>query len=292
MYELVQAAEHTYYIESPAKVGIVETAPGKVVIVDSGGDRSAGSKVRRILEERGWHLTAIYNTHSHADHTGGNHYLQAQTGCHVFSPGAERAFTQWPWLEPAYLYGGNPPRELRHKFLVAQPSDAEPLTPETLPTGWELVDLPGHFFHMVGFRTPDDVLFVADCLASLPTLEKYRLSFLYDVQAYFDTLEKVARMHAKLFVPAHAEATTDIAPLAHANAEHVHQAADDIASLCIEPIGFDDLLAALFKLYGLQMTFEQHALVGSTLRCYLTYLADEGRIKASIIDDRWMWSRA
>ena len=29
--------------------------------------------------------------------------------------------------------------------------------------GFELLPLPGHFFDMVGFRTPDDVVYLADC---------------------------------------------------------------------------------------------------------------------------------
>ena len=292
MYELVQVAEHTYYIESPAKIGLVETTPGEAVLIDSGGDRSAAKKARNHLEAHAWNLRAIYTTHSHADHTGGCHYLQANMGCSVYAPGAEQAFTNWPWLEPTILYGGYPPANLRHKFLMAQASDAQLLTPGALPQGWEAIELPGHFFQMVGYRTPDDVVFLADCLSSEATLRKYRLSFLYDVAGYLRTLEAVVQMKAKLFVPAHAAATNDIAPLARLNIETTLQAADDICTLCAEPIGFDDLLAAVFAHYDLRMTFEQHALVGSTVRSYLSYLANEGRVRALIDDNHWLWVRA
>ena len=292
MYELVQVAEHTYYVESPAKVGVVEVAPGEAVLIDSGGDRSAAKKVRNHLDAHGWHLRAIYLTHSHADHVGGCHYLQNATGCAVFAPGAERAFTEWPWLEPTYLYGGYPPEELRHKFLMAQASDAQALTPEVLPDGWEILDLPGHFFHMVGFRTPDDVVFLADCLSSEATLSKYKVSFLYDVAGYLKTLEAVGEMSARLFVPAHAEATEDIAPLARINAEATRQVAEDLYALCDEPIGFDDLLSKVFAHYDLRMNYEQHALVGSTVRSYLSYLSAEGRLRPVISENRWLWERA
>jgi len=289
MYELVQAAEHTYYMECPAKVGIVETAPGEVVLIDSGGDRSAAKKLRNHLDARGWQLKAIYLTHSHADHAGGCRPLQNATGCKVYAPGAEQAFTQWPWLEPTVLYGGYPPNELRHKFLVAQASDAQALTPDTLPQGWETIELPGHFFHMVGYRTPDDVVFLADCLSSETTLAKYRVSFVYDVAAYLRTLEAVAQMQARLFVPAHASATDDIAPLARKNIATTYEVADDVVSLCAEPKGFDDLLAEVFTHYDLPMNFEQHALVGHSVRSYLSYLASEGRVHPLIKDDRWLW---
>ena len=144
---------------------------------------------------------------------------------------------------------------------------------------------------MVGYRTPDDVVFLADCLSSEATLRKYRLSFLYDVAGYLHTLDAVAHMDARMFVPAHAAATSDISDLARINIETTHQAADDICSLCSDPIGFDDLLAAVFERYDLQMNFEQHALVGSTVRSYLSYLAVEGRVRARIEDNRWLWAR-
>ena len=68
MYELVQVSEECYYINCLAKIG--------VYLVDSGNDKDAGRKIRKILDKNGWHLAAILNTHSNADHIGRNRYLQ------------------------------------------------------------------------------------------------------------------------------------------------------------------------------------------------------------------------
>ena len=108
-------------------------------------------------------------------------------------------FTRHPVLEPSFLYGGYPCKELRHKFLMAQESDAQELTKECLPEGFEIIPLPGHFFDMVGFRTPDDVVYLADCLSSRETLDKYQIGFIYDVAAYLKTLEMVKSLQAKVF---------------------------------------------------------------------------------------------
>ena len=289
MYELIQAAEHTYYIESPAKIGLVQTGD-TVALIDSGSDKEAGRKVRQHLDARGLKLSAIYNTHSNADHIGGNQYLQRQTGCAVYAPGVEAAFTRDPILEPSFLYGGCPPKPLRHKFLLAQPSDVQVLDPKACPL--EVIPLPGHFFDMAGYRTEDGVVFLADCLSSRETLEKYRVSFVYDVAAYLDTLDRVAAMEAALFIPAHAAATEDIAPLARYNRDQVYAVAEDLLDLLAEPLVFEEVLRRLFRRYHLTMDFQQYVLVGSTVKSYLAWLLDGGRVTAAFDDCRLLWRKA
>ena len=291
MYELMQVSRRSYYIQSPAKIGLVRLSGADVCLIDSGSDKDAGRKVRQLLDANGWRLTAIYNTHSNADHIGGNRYLQGQTGCRIYAPGIECGFTRHPVLEPSFLYGGYPCRDLRHKFLLAQESDAEPLTEETLPQGLTSIPLPGHFFDMVGFRTEDGVVYLADCLSSRETLDKYQIGFIYDVAAYLETLEKVKAMTAALFVPAHAAATEDIAPLAQYNIDKVEEIAGRIVEICSEPLCFEAILQKLFARYSLTMDFQQYVLVGSTVRSYLSWLKDAGRLAACFADNLLLWER-
>ncbi len=291
MYELIQISERSYYIQSPAKIGLVRLSGRDVCLIDSGNDKDAGRKVRQLLDKNGWNLTAIYNTHSNADHIGGNRYLQAQTGCRIYAPGIDCAFTRHPVLEPSFLYGGFPCKDLCHKFLLAQESDAEELTKDCLPEGFEIIPLPGHFFDMVGYRTKDDVVYLADCLSSKETLDKYQITFLYDVSACLDTLQMVKTLPGKIFVPAHAEAAEDIAELAQYNMDKVHEIADRITDLCREPLCFETILQKLFTDYGLTMNFEQYVLVGSTVRSYLSWLKDTGRLCVSFEDNLLRWQR-
>lgn len=289
MYELIQVTEHCYYIQSPAKVGLVQTGDTEVCLIDSGNDKDAGKKIKRILDDRGWTLKAIYNTHSHADHIGGNACLQKQTGCRIYAPGIERDFTEHPILEPAFLYGGNPLSELKHKFLMAQGSSVLAMTQECLPEGMTAIPLPGHSWDMTGFRTADGAFYLADCLSSEQTLQKYGVTFLVDVEAALSTLEAVRQMKGTLFIPAHADPTEDPSGLAEMNIAKIHEIASVILTLCREPISFDTILQGLFAHYQLTMTFEQHALLGSTLRSYLTWLHGQGRLRAEIGDNRILW---
>ena len=234
-------------------------------------------------------MKAILNTHSNADHIGGNKYLQEQTGCKIYSGGIEAAFTKYPVLEPSFLYGGYPCKDLRHKFLMAQESEVTDFSDESFPKEIEVIPLSGHFFDMAGFRMPDGVVFLADCLSSRETLKKYAVSFIYDVGAYLETLDKVEQMEARMFVPAHAEASADVKELVRHNRDKVQSIAERILSICREPLQFEKILQEVFKGYGLAMNFEQYVLVGSTVRSYLSWLKDMGKLEVVFCDSMLLW---
>lgn len=291
MYELVQAGPQSFYLNAPAKIGVYLADDTHVYLIDSGGDKDAGRKARQILEQKGWTLSGILNTHSNADHIGGNRYLQNQTGCKIYSSGIEAAFTEHPVLEPSFLYGGYPCKDLRHKFLLAQDSAVTGFSDKSFPKEVEIIPLPGHFFDMVGFRTPDNTVFLADCLSSRATLDKYAVTFIYDVAAYLETLDKVAAMKAALFVPSHAEAAADIGELVQYNREKVHEVAETILAICKDPLHFEAILQRLFTHYGLAMNFEQYVLVGSTVKSYLSWLKDSGRVSTVFTENLLLWQK-
>ncbi len=290
MFELNQVGERSYYINCPAKIGIYKPNDTDVYLIDSGNDKDAGRKVRKILSENGWNLKGIINTHSNADHIGGNKYLQQQTGCKIFADGIEAAFTRYPLLEPSFLYGGYPCKDLRHKFLLASESDVSEITDPDFPRELEVIPLHGHFFDMIGIRTPDDVVFLADCISSESTLDKYQITFIYDIAEYLNTLDKVESMEAAMFVPAHSDVTSNIAGIVQLNRSKVFDISNNIQSILKTPMCFEQLLKQLFNEYGLVMNFEQYVLIGSTVRSYLAWLKDNEKIKAVFTDNLLLWS--
>ncbi len=64
-----------------------DATSGKVAVVDT---PDAGAIVAE-LEQRGWTLDVILNTHHHPDHAGGNLTLKDLYGCHIAGPRGEAA---------------------------------------------------------------------------------------------------------------------------------------------------------------------------------------------------------
>ena len=94
-----------------------------------------------------------------------------------------------------------------------------------------------------------------------------------------------------MFVPAHADASADVKELVRYNRDKVHEVADRILSICGESMCFERILQEVFKGYGLSMNFEQYVLVGSTVRSYLSWLKDTGKVSAEFQDSMLLWQR-
>lgn len=289
MYELEQVGQRSYYINSPAKIGIYRKTDTDIYLIDSGNDKEAGKKVLKIAKQNGWIIKGILNTHSNADHIGGNRYIQEQTDCPIFAGGIEAAFTRYPQLEPSFLYGGYPFKELRGKFLMAKESTVTDFSSPDFPKEIEAIPLPGHFFDMVGFRTPDNTVFLADCVSSPATLEKYGVTFIYDVAQYLATLDMIETLEASIFVPSHTEPTNDIRPLAAVNRIKIYEIEGVISKICTTPQTIDSIIQSVFKAYNLTITVEQYVLVGSTIRSYLSWMKDRGVLNCIIDNSMLLW---
>lgn len=59
---------------------------GETMVVDP----AVAQPVLEEADRRGWSITAIWNTHWHPDHTGGNAEIKAATGCEIIAPAVER----------------------------------------------------------------------------------------------------------------------------------------------------------------------------------------------------------
>lgn len=291
--DLKQVGANTYVIEGPTNLGVYVEG-NEALLIDSGNDESAGRKIGKLLESRGWNLKTILNTHSNADHIGGNAFLQKRTGCRIAATRNEAPLIADPSLEPLFLWGAAPFKDLRGKFLQAEPSTVTDILPPEGPvegTPFSTIALPGHYIEMVGFRTPDDVVFLADSLFSETILAKYGFVVCCDVAGQFATLDRLESLDAKVFVPCHACVSTDIRPLVAANRDALRRLLENVSEACATGASREDVLARLVMTYGINLSSVQYVLTSITVSACLSFLADQGSLVPSFENGRMLWLR-
>ena len=290
---LIHLKGATYLIPGPTNLGLF-VEEGDVTLIDSGNDKESGRRINKILKENGWTLKTIINTHSNADHIGGNDYLQRMTDCQIWAPVIESVFIEHPELEGSLLWGGYPVKEMRSKFFMAKPSKVTNRIAEgqvCLNDHFTLFPLAGHFFDMVGVMTGDRVFFLGDCMFGEDILAKYRIPFIYDVAAYKRTITSVREVDADVYVLSHGQATDTIGPIADLNEAIVAQVEECLERMLVDKLGGDDILKKVCDHFAITLDYGQYALVGSTVRSFLAYLYNEGRLGYGFLDNRLCWYR-
>lgn len=284
---------NTYYIPAATNIGVF-VKDKEATIIDSGLDKDIAKQILRAIEEEGWTLKRIINTHSHADHIGGNAFLCEKTGCIVMASKLEAPFIENTMLEPSLLYGGFPYKNIKNKFLMAKATKVEELLGSSTyidELELEIISLPGHALDMIGIKTPDHVLFIADSLFPENIINKYSLTYLWNIGEQLKTLESMKILEADVFIPSHGEPITHISNLCEINKLKIEEIANVVLNMCYEPITLEEALANLCIHYNTGLNATQYVLLSSTLRSYFTYLYEEGHIEASFEENKMTWVR-
>lgn len=108
-------------------------------------DTPDGDKYLQEASQLGWTIDAIWNTHWHPDHAGGNLKIKDATGCRIIGPAGEAE--KIPGIEEQ-LRGGD---KVKLGSLTAH-----------------VIDVPGHTLGHIAFHIPDaKTAFVGDALFAL-----------------------------------------------------------------------------------------------------------------------------
>jgi glyoxylase-like metal-dependent hydrolase (beta-lactamase superfamily II) len=293
LLNLQRIAANTYLIPSPTNIGVY-IQNEQAILIDSGNDKEAGRQILKLLKEKNWKVKLIINTHSNADHIGGNAFIQTNTNCRIAATRIEAAFIQDPVLEPSFLFGGFPYSRFTNKFLMAKPSKVTDIIPSSgkiLDTNLEAISLPGHFLDMIGLKTPDNIIFIADSLFSEEIINKYHLFFLYDIKAHLETLQKLKTIDADTFIPSHGIPTSSIKKLIDINESKVAEIFSTILSFCERTVAFNQILSRVCKKYEIDLNANQYVLVSSTIKSYLSFLGEKGELEMFFSEGNVFWKK-
>ena len=287
--ELISVGKKTYYYAGLYKIGLYMISETEVCLIDTGIDEEIAIKLDRLIEERGWKVGLIINTHYHADHCGGNHYFQSKYKCKIYASKINAALISNYDICPAIVWGATPLNVLLDHYYYTNSTDAEDIEKAKLPEGIELLELPGHSISMLAVWTDDDVIFLGDALVGVDVLKKEAITYVYELGDYLASLNEVEGLEAKLYIPYHSEPVRDIRELVRINRENVMDNLKRIKAICKTPRHFDDIVREFFNDIDMELTLYKYNVKGGIIKTYLTYLHNMGEMETECMDNYLMW---
>ncbi len=293
--ELKRITDSTYYIPNVVNIGCI-VHEGNAILIDTGLEDHTGKKILNTLKQESLNVVAVINTHSHADHCGGNSYIQAHTTAKTFASEIEDAVIRYPYLEPLYLFSGaHPVRGLQNKFLMAKPSSINHVIKErenileVSGVKLEIVPLPGHSPGQIGIAF-DNVLYCADAFVSSDVLEKHKIPFNIDIIKQRETLRYLKDSAYAYYVPCHSTPMSNVKDVVEKNIARL----DEIDRLILDHLknskSTEQIFQSICTHYGIEINhLSQFYLLQTAVAAHLSGLEAQDLIGASVRDNLVLW---
>ena len=304
---VINISDCIYYISGPTNIGIIEErlsdTKSNLYMIDSGCNTEDGKRIFTEITEyfskKDITIKAIINTHSHADHCGANNYIQQKTNCEIWITENEQGSLINPFLQPIISWGGNPLPEINSSYYVAEKTVPNKIinTNEklTLINGIKIsfINLPGHYFEMIGILCEDNnkkVLFASDGIFGRKNIGKYWIPFLYDVKEFKNSLDTISSLNADFCIPGHGEPTSQIEETVELNKIAIISNEQCILeALKYKEQTQEDILKYVADKNEINLHIAQYMLIGCTIKAYLTFLYNEGKISYHIKENKMYW---
>lgn len=304
---VINISDCIYYISGPTNIGIIEErlsdTKSNLYMIDSGCNTEDGKRIfteiTEYFSQKDITIKAIINTHSHADHCGANNYIQQKTNCEIWITENEQGSLINPFLQPIISWGGNPLPEINSSYYVAEKTVPNkiinPNEKLTLLNGIKIsfINLPGHYFEMVGILCEDNnkkILFASDGIFGRKNIGKYWIPFLYDVKEFKNSLDTISSLNADFCIPGHGEPTSQIEETVELNKIAIISNEQCILeALKYKEQTQEDILKYVADKNEINLHIAQYMLIGCTIKAYLTFLYNEGKISYHIKENKMYW---
>ena len=293
--ELKKVRLNTYAISYPSAVGVYVFDDQSCVLIDSGASASFGKKTLNLSANQGYKVRGIINTHSHADHCGGNHYIQEATNCAIYASATEAPFLGNPMLEMTYLYSASPIKSLKNKFVLAPRCTVTNIIGpgKAVINGAEFrfIDLSGHSLGQIGVETPDGVLFAGDSLIVTKILSNHPFLYLVDVSNHINSLNTLLSWPGDCIYLSHGGLVNNLGKEIRENRHTLDQILNLVLDIVKSPKGREEILRELAQ--KLRITLNQNGYYRSlsSISAFLSFLCNEGKIQVGLQDGLMKFER-
>ena len=302
---LKKLTDSLYFFGGATNVGVAAQKDSdsftQLYFIDAGEDAEAAQKLWAECERVFGKIKAkaLICTHSNADHIGGAAWLKQKQGCEVWATQSEKSCAETPEIQAYGFYGARPLPELDIPYFHAPQVFVDKIIAagQKIKCGqieFEFVELPGHSFGMIGILAAGadgkKAFYAGDGIFGREMLKRYWTPYVADIKAFKESIGRIAKIKADYIVPSHGEVCDDAETLAELNLLSTMSNEKFVEEILREPKTHEELLKIFCDKSEINMKPSQYMLIGSSLRSYLTYLYEEGRVRWYFEDNRMFWA--
>ncbi|MGA1863354.1 MBL fold metallo-hydrolase [Deferribacter thermophilus] len=278
--KITNLTDNLFLIDQKATYTCGLDLDGEVVLFDSCLDLSIAKKIDKLLGKK---IKAIFHTHSHADHVGGDFFFYNKYRCDVYIHKNELSFLSYPYLEPSLLYGGAAYTAITGKFLKAEKIETALPFDSALDLlkelNIELIDLSGHSPAQTGFKFKD-VIFVGDALFSEDLIDKYKILYLFYPKSYLKSLETLESLEYKKIIFCHKGylSKDEALEIIKSNKSHLFEVYKTIYKIADGKTA-EEITDILIDRLEIHINMDLISLVNSTVKGYLSWLELDNKLR-------------
>ncbi len=267
-----------------------------VILLDGGCPGADEQAIRRLLEDAGLRVAAVFCTHAHPDHMALCGYYQSR-GAKLIMPSFEAACVASAENLKAWypLFTVGQVRKLFSFMLLRADVRLEPEQKEAVICGvpFGIVSVPGHTPGQIALRTPDQVLYLSDALMSRLECGRAKLPYAFSIMTDFETRERLRHETAERYVLAHFGVEHEIGELLGLNAQLYLDVAEEVLGLLDDPMTLEQLLIAVIRLLGFRSASTEYGLrlIEQNLRSFVDYLIDADLARQFADGGRMLYQR-
>jgi len=289
---LINIKENTYYIRGGTNSGIYLFKDGTALIIDPG---LIGLRFKRIineLENNNIKVKFIVNTHEHIDHYGSSlQFKMEYPSIKILSSKYAKLYIENEDLFSKYIVGGKSNKFFDEFFSCSSKYNYKEKLKidEVLKQGtvylnnekFEIIEFKGHTPGSIGVMTKDRVIFIGDLLVGKEMLNKYDFLFIYDINEYLKSLEKLKDIDYEYIVLGHSKnimTKEESYELIDNHKKSIYKYLNQIIIELEEPIGIEELLKKIIISNNLTCNYKEFYFYKSSLMSAISYLCDLDKI--------------
>lgn len=275
------------WIKGGTNTGIVEYAPGLVLVIDAGHSVQRGRRMAELLQSQNLIATHMLSTHEHFDHFEAfagirEHYGDIRLLAHPLA----RASIDNRVIGLTYLTSSSIPKfwgrrvqGMGKDHLEATDYRVDQEVEAYLELGAQRIALhhvPGHSAGSVVAVTEDGVGYFGDAILDRHVLDSYDIPFLFDIALQERSLLAMKELPIDYGVIAHAKTVferAELMELIDRNLTVLHQYEEELLMLLKEPKTREDLVAALMQQHQTAYNYVTYQYNYATVGAYLAKLS-------------------